>query len=244
MGVIDIHGHIWKNQVQKNVDAMKKAAMQYGIEKVLISPLGTHQPDKEEIMQLNQEADRVCRNDPLFSRYVTVAPEHDDALQVLQAGIASGAVGMKIWVSCLADDPACDPLYDHCAQEDIPVLIHTYAKSVGQLPFESTAVHVANAATRHGNTKFIMAHLGGNCYHGVPMVAALENVYLDFSGSNCRGDDLPYTLDYISVERILFGTDMPGSYVMNYGQILGAGLTEEQIRQICSENARRVFTRL
>lgn len=244
MGIIDIHGHIWLNRIHKDVAAMKAAAQKYGIDKILISPLGTHRPSKEEIMQLNQEAHLVCMGDPLFSRYVTVAPEHDNALSVLQAGVGSGAVGMKIWVSCLADDPACDPLYAYCAQADIPVLVHTYAKSVGQLPFESTAVHIAGAAKRHKNTKFIMAHLGGNCYHGVPMVAELDNVFLDFSGSNCRADDLLYALDYVPVERVLFGTDMPGSFVMSYGQLLASGLAEKQMQQICKDNALRLFSRL
>lgn len=244
MGIIDIHGHIWMNHIHEDVAAMVSASQKYGIEKILISPLGTHRPNKEEIRLLNREANCVCKANPLFARYVTVAPEHDNALSILETGVIDGAVGMKMWVSCLADDNVCDPLYEYCAQLDIPVLVHTFAKSVGQLSFESTAVNLANAAKRHVNTKFVMAHLGGNCYHGIPVVSTLKNVYLDFSGSNCRADDLMYTLDYVPIDRILFGTDMPGSFIMTYGQVLGAGLTEEQVARICRENALTLFSRL
>ncbi len=242
--LIDIHAHIWLDNEEDNVRSMTRAAKEYGIQKILISPLGSHQPSREEIHLLNLRARELCDRNPLFSRYVTVAPEQSGALSVLEDGLQTGAVGMKLWVSCLCDDPRCDVLYKRCAEENVPVLIHTFAKTVGQLPGESTAVQLRRAALRHPDTVFIMAHLGGNCYHGIPMVRDLENVYADFSGSGSRRDDLPYALEQLGAERILFGTDMPGSFVMSWGQVLSAGLTEWEQSQICRNNALRLFPAL
>lgn len=242
--LIDIHAHIWLGQEAENARAMTRAAREYGIEKILISPLGSHQPDREEICQLNRRARELCEGDPLFSRYVTVAPEQENALSVLEEGLQSGAVGMKLWVSCLCDEPRCDALYERCAEESVPVLIHTFSKTVGQLPGESTAVHLRRAALCHPDTVFIMAHLGGNCYHGIPLIRDLGNVYTDVSGSGSRRDDLPYALEQLGAERILFGTDMPGSFSMSWGQVLSAGLTKREKTLICRENAQRLFTAL
>ena len=242
--MIDIHAHLWLGQEDKNAADMRKAAEKFSVEAILISALGSHQPDEGEIEVLNDRCFALCREDALFYPYVTVAPEHKNAPEVLQRGIDRGAVGMKIWVSCLCDDTCCDPLYRRCAEADIPVLIHTFSKSVGQLPQESTAVHLAAAAKRHPDTKFILAHLGGNCYHGIPMIRDEPNVYADFSGSNCRADDLPYALEQLGAERILFGTDMPGSFAMSWGQVLAAGLSHRELALIASENARRLFPAL
>lgn len=242
--MIDIHAHIWLGQEEKNAADMRKAAENFGVEAILISALGSHQPDEREIEVLNDRCFALCREDSLFYPYVTVAPEHKSAMEVLEKGISRGAVGMKIWVSCLCDDPKCDPLYRCCAEAGLPVLVHTFSKTVGQLPHESTAVHLSAAAKRHPETTFILAHLGGNCYHGLPLIREKTNVYTDFSGSGCRADDLPYALEQVGAERILFGTDMPGSFAMSWGQMLAAKLTAQERERIAFQNARRLFPQL
>lgn len=244
MTIIDIHAHLWLGQEEQNIREMEQTARQFGVGAIFISALGSHQPDEAEIEALNGMAFRACRNSALFRPYVTVSPEHPNSAQVLKDGIRRGAVGMKLWVSCLCDDARCEPLYQICAEAGIPVLVHTFAKTTGQLPMESTAVQLRNAALAHPGTTFIMAHLGGNCYHGLPMIRDLKNVFTDFSGSTSRRDDLPYALEQLGAERILFGTDMPGSFVMSYGQVLSAGLRPRQMQMICRDNAVKLFPAL
>lgn len=239
--MIDIHAHIWLGREEQDVREMEQAAKRFGIDSIFISALGSHHPDEAEIRALNALSFGLCREKPLFRPYVTIAPEHTNAMDVLNDGIGQGAIGMKIWVSCLCDASCCDPLYRRCAEAKLPVLIHTFAKTLGQLPFESTAEHLAAAARRHPHTSFIMAHLGGNCYHGIPLIQNLPNVYADFSGSTCRADDLPYALEHLGPERILFGTDMPGSFAMSYGQVLAARLSREERSLILKENAIKLF---
>lgn len=237
--IIDMHAHLWLGHHQEDACRLRAEAERYGVEKILISALSRYQPPKEEIRLLNEVAFDACEADPLFGAYVTVSPEHDNALEVLEQGLRRGAVGMKLWVSCLCDESYCDPLYVRCAREGIPVLVHTFAKANGQLPGEATGVHLRAAALRHPDTKFIMAHLGGNCYHGLPLVRDVPNVWADFSGTNCRADELPYALELLGEDRLLFGTD--NCFAMCLGQVFAAGLTENQMKKLFAENARKLF---
>ena len=238
--IIDMHAHIWNGREKDCADAMRKAAGHYGIEKILVSALGSHYPDKDEVRYLNGQTEKLIREDALFGGYVTVSAEHDNALEVLKKGIETqGMIGLKLWVSCLCDEPCCDPLYDYCARNHIPVLIHVFKKTVGQLPCEATGIHMANAARRHPDTRFIMAHLGGNSYHGVRLVKELSNVWVDFSGGNCRGDDVPYAVEQLGAKRILFGTD--NAYAMNLGQVMDADLSQQQREQILWKNTAELF---
>lgn len=43
------------------------------------------------------------------------------------------------------------------------------------------------AALANPETAFIMAHLGGNCYHGIPMIWDLQNVFVDVSALPAAG---------------------------------------------------------
>jgi len=238
--IIDMHAHIWRNRAEAGAAAMHKAAERFGIEKILVSALGSHYPDQAEVAELNELTEQLIRQDALFGGYVTISPEHDNSLDVLRKGIEKqGLIGMKIWVSCLCDDDRCDRLYDYCGEHGVPVLIHAFAKAAGQLPYEATGVHVANAARRHPDTKFIMAHLGGSCYHGLRLIQDLPNVWTDFSGGPFRGDDIPYAIELLGAERIMFGTD--NAYSMNYGQVLEAQLPKEQEEQILFRNAAALF---
>lgn len=240
--IIDIHAHIWKDREKNEAELMRRAADAFGVERILVSALGRHTPDKDEITYFNSKTEQLIKEDSLFGGYVTVSPEHDNSLDVLRRGIESqGFLGMKIWVSCLCDEDLCDRLYEYCADNKVPVLVHTFAKAVGQLPYEATGVHMRNAALKHPDTKFIMAHLGGNCYHGLPLINDLQNVWVDISGSVCRRDDLPYALELLGSERILFGTDMPGSFAMSYGQVLEAELEKNHRDNILWKNAVSLF---
>lgn len=238
--IIDMHAHIWKGREKTGADAMRKAAEHYGIDKILVSALNSYYPDKDELCYLNDQTETLMKEDKLFEGYVLVSPELDGSLDVLRKGIETqGMIGAKIWVSCLCDEDCCDKIYEYCACNDIPVLIHAFAKTVGQISTEATGVHVANAARKHPNTKFIMAHLGGNSYHGVRMIEDLPNVWSDFSGGCCRASDLPYAVERLGAERIVFGTD--NAYAMNLGQVLDAGLTEQQQEQILWKNTASLF---
>jgi predicted TIM-barrel fold metal-dependent hydrolase len=50
-------------------------------------------------------------------------------------------------------------------------------------------------------------------------------------------------VEQLGAERILFGSDMPGSYLVNVGQVEEANLTHEQKDLIYYKNALRMLHR-
>jgi predicted TIM-barrel fold metal-dependent hydrolase len=150
---------------------------------------------------------------------------------------------MKLWVATFCDDPRAFPLVEKCIEYKIPVLVHAFYKSIGQLEHESLGKHVASLARRYPEAKIIMAHLSSNCYLGIKEIEGCKNVYSDICGSIFRRDEVDYSVSRLGAERILFGTDMPGSYLVNLGQVEEADLTPEQREMIYYRNALRILDR-
>ena len=112
-------------------------------------------------------------------------------------------MGVKLWMASLCDDPRVFPVVEQCIEYRAPILIHSFHKAVGQLPFETTGEHVANLARRYPQARILMAHLGGNAYHGLPAIRDCPNVWTDICSSIFRGDSLSYALELLGEDRIL-----------------------------------------
>ncbi len=243
--LIDIHAHIWKGTYLQNRNELLKAASLYDITKIYVSGLGGLYSDREEIDELNHEVYKFMTDSPdKIAGYCYVNPRNANCLSVLKKGVEEyGMSGMKLWVATFCDDPSVFPLIEMCIDYRIPVLLHAFHKAVGQLEYESLGVHVAELAGRYPEARLIMAHLGGNCYNGIKPIREYENVYVDISGSLFRRDELDYTVKQIGCERVLFGSDMVGSFLVNLGQVEEADLSPSGKAMILSGNALRIFDR-
>ena len=79
-----------------------------------------------------------------------INPVQDNCIDVLRKGIEEyGMEGMKLWVANYCDDPRVFPLVEKCIDYNIPILVHSFHKAVGQLEFETTGIHTANLAQRY-----------------------------------------------------------------------------------------------
>ncbi|MEN6316338.1 MAG: amidohydrolase family protein [Clostridiaceae bacterium] len=241
--IIDIHAHIWKGTYEKDKEEIVKACRLYGISRVYVSGLKSYNPDEEEIRELNLEVSKFMKERPdLIGGLCYVNPIHKSSMEVLRKGIEEyGMSGMKLWVATFCDDPQVFPLIEKCIQYRIPILLHSFQKSVGQLENESTGINVADLARLYPEAKIIMAHLGANCYHGIKAIRNCKNVWVDVSGTIFRRDDIDYTVDQIGAGRILFGTDMPEPFLTNLGRIEEADLTERERDMIYYKNALKIL---
>jgi predicted TIM-barrel fold metal-dependent hydrolase len=176
--------------------------------------------------------------------FVYINPANENKMDVLRKGIEDrGMAGVKLWVATFCNDPSAYPIVEKCIEYNVPILIHTWKKAIGQYAHEATAEHVADLAKHYPQAKLIAAHLGGNAYHGVHAIRDYPNVMTDISCSVFRGDDLDYAVEQLGAERILFGSDMPGSYLVNVGQVEEAKLTKEKKDLIYYKNAQRMLDR-
>ncbi len=242
--LIDVHTHLMGPQYKQQRPLLLKAMERYGLSKIFVSGLcAVPNPTAEMLRLYNDEVyDFKKENPDRVEAYAYVSPELPGAIEEMRYGIEDhGAVGVKIWMSTLCDDHAVDKVAEKLIDYGMPILIHAFHKAVGQLPNETLGNHVANLARRYPELKIIMAHFGGNAYHGIPPIRSCKNVWVDSSDSIFRGDELQYVIEQIGAERILFGSDMPGNFIVNLGQVYELSLSAEQRDAILYKNALRVF---
>ncbi len=245
--IIDAHAHIMTGSYELHKREIMTACERYSIDRVYVSSIDGElfYPGKDDITGCNEALYKFMREQPGVIRgYVYVNPRNDDTMDVIRRGFEEhGVSGVKLWVSQTCDDEIVYPVAEACIERDAPMLVHAFHKAVGQLPHESTGVHVARLAERFPKLKIIMAHLGANCYDGIKAVMDYENVFTDMSGTLFRRDDLDYTIEKIGAGRLLFGTDMPapGSYLSNLGRVLEANLDEQGRELVMWRNAENLF---
>ena len=247
MKKIDMHAHLWLNSYEKSEKALLSGIEDYEIEKFFISSLSVLVPSKEQVKDANKVvADCIKKNPGKIEGYVYISPEHDNAVDVLKKGIEEqGMIGAKFWVSRYCDDVCVNPVAEKLIEYNIPILIHSFED-----PNEKTdccqgdARHVRNLALRYPELKIIMAHLGGNAYHGIPLIRDLKNVVVDISGEQVSWQAIKYTVDSIGEDRVMFGSDMPGaSYLCPIGKIEDCGFSNEQKEKIYYNNVIKFFDR-
>lgn len=243
--VIDIHAHITAYDLTAAKAELLRTADLFQIDRIYVSGLKSYYSNEEEIALLNQAVYSFMKEQPArVGGAVYVNPKNKNVMDVVKCAVEEQGFEMiKLWVCTFADDPAVDPIMAYAEQNGVPVLFHAFHKATMQVPNESTGIHIANIARRHPHTKIIMAHLGGNCYDGIPSIRDCKNVWSDLSGSIYGGDALNYAVENIGAERILFGSDMPASFLVNVGKVQGADLSQEQREMIYWKNAKKLLNR-
>lgn len=242
--ITDVHAHVMLGGAEGNKKNLLKTADRYGVNRLYISTLdGAEFPNEEAIDMDNKvTADFIKEQPGRIKGYVYVNPRNANAMDVLRKGMEEQNMsGLKLWIATYCNDPLVYPLVEKMIEYDKPVLIHTFVKAVGQLQCESTSYHVGKLAERYPEAKLIMAHLGGEPYHGIRNVAKYENVWIDHSGTLVGSNDLDYTVKLVGADRVLFGTDMPIAFASSYGQVLEADLTAEEREKVLWKNTAELF---
>jgi len=240
--IIDAHAHLWANSYKEDKKTIFKACELYEIDKIYISTLDSYYPDHNEIEYCNKLTYDFMKEKPdLVSGYIYVNPSHSNRLDVIKRGLDRGFEAIKLWVGTECDDYRVNDIAEYCIENNIPILAHAFHKATGLLENESTAEHIRCLALRYPELKIIMAHLGGNLYHGLRCIADLENVYSDFSGTMIGTGDIDYTVETIGEDRILFGTDLPSGGRQCVAQVEETNLTQQQKEKIYYKNAQKIF---
>jgi uncharacterized protein len=154
-----------------------------------------------------------------------------------------GMIGVKLWVSALADDPIVFPVVEQAITYRAPLLIHAWRKTDGtQLPDESTASHVGRLAERYPEARIIMAHLGGQVESAINAIAPYPNVRVDTSGTLVGARAVEIAVRRLGAERVVFGSDAHiGCLAANIGKVVGAGLSSEERCAVMGLNMRRLL---
>lgn len=204
-----------------------------------------HYPTWEQVRKANDDMVAVIRRHPdRVAGYCYVNPRHGRiALDDFRRRIEDqGMIGLKLWVATLCNDPLTFPFIEQAIAYRAPILIHSWRKTVGQLPYESSAGHVVDLARRYPEARIIMAHLGGQVESTMNAIAPYPNIYTDTSGTPIGAHEVALAAERLGPERVIFGSDLPGACLAsNLGKVLGAGLSPEAVDLITEGNMKRLL---
>jgi len=248
---IDMHSHPPYDRSQ--TEPMLEAARHVGIQRIILCGLGytdmIEYPSVEEVRQGNQVVyDLIARYPGFVFGLVYVNPNLPETMQILEEGLPRpGVLGIKLWVSCRDELGRLEPVFPVlklAAARGVPVLCHAFYRTGGNLRGELSPNDIAYLADRFPQTRFVMAHLGGQWVQGVRTIRPYANVWTDLSGSRAYMGSVEYAVKELGAQRVLFGTD---SFIRNpavmLSKVAAADLVLATKRRILWDNSAKLFWR-
>ena len=152
-------------------------------------------------------------------------------------------IGVKLWVARKCSEEALDPIIKRCGELQAAIYQHTWLKTQGNGPGESTPMDLAILAARHPNVPIICGHTGGDWTRGIRAVRAAKNVSIGIGGSEPTAGFVEMAVRELGAERVIYGSDAGGrSFSSQLAKVYGAEISEAGRRQILGGNLRRMLT--
>jgi uncharacterized protein len=246
----DVHGHlvgVAGATPEERMARLVAYADRMGIERFCIYMGMTflYDPSPDDLRRQNDEVLQALshHHDRAFG-FVYLNPKHVDAsLAELERCVAKGPmVGVKLWVAQRCNGPELDPLVKRATELKAPILQHTWYKTAGNLPGESTSDDLAELARRHPQATFICGHTGGDWRLGIRAIRDVENIVADTGGSEPTTGFVEMAVRELGQARVLLGSDIPGrSWASQLAKVQGADVSETAKRLILRDNLRRLL---
>jgi hypothetical protein len=151
-------------------------------------------------------------------------------------------VGVKLWVAQRCAAEAIDPLIRRAAELKAVIFQHTWLKTDGNYPGESTPQDLADLAARHPQTPLICGHTGGNWELGIRTIRSHKNVSVDLAGSDPTSGITEMAVRELGAERVIYGSDAGGrSFASQLAKVQGANISDRDKKLILGENLRRML---
>jgi predicted TIM-barrel fold metal-dependent hydrolase len=146
-------------------------------------------------------------------------------------------VGVKLWVAVRANAPELDRIIERAAALKAVIFQHTWIKTGGNLPGESTSMDLGQLAQRHPEVKIICGHTGGNWELGIRAIRGNKNLYSDLAGSDPTSGYVEMAVRELGPERVIYGSDVGGrSFASQLGKVMGAAIPQAARDRILATN--------
>lgn len=221
-----------------------------GIERLLLSQGFDEFESHATPEQIRIENDRVMRAVQHFPDRaygsMFINPEHVDAsLQEFDRCIRDGpmvCIG-EVESDLHCNAPQLDPIVERAVSMNVPILQHTWLKTTGNEPGESTPYDVVELAKRHPKAQIICGHTGGNWELGIRIIRDQKNVYADLAGSDPTSGFVEMAVRELGAERVIYGSDVGGrSFASQLAKVLGADIPDDAKRLILGGNLCRLLS--
>ena len=243
MRVIDSHTHVWLHKAESDRRELLECVEEVPLERIYVSGIPGYHPTAGEVKATNDEVHVLLEACSVARGQIYLNPAlESQATEEFSRCVDLGFCGVKLWMATRASDPRNFPIYEAAIEQGLPVLLHCFEFPFDHAPNQSNAVDFREATTRYPECTFIMAHMSGNCVTGVEAAAGLPNAYVDLCGTYGELGMVDYAVERLGADRVLFGSDMPGSDVYhNVGKVMGAAITPEEQAMILYDNAEQVL---
>jgi predicted TIM-barrel fold metal-dependent hydrolase len=172
----------------------------------------------------------------------------------LESGL-SGIGELAFYTSNIAHDTlqAFEPIAEIAQKCDVPILLHTNESVGHHYPGKTrmTLREIYDFLQHFPDNKIVLAHWGGGLFFYYLMKGdikgLLKNTWFDTAASPYLYDKDVYSMamKIVGPDKVVFGSDFPllnpGRYFKEMKQ---AGLSKDDIRKICGENAALLLTEL
>jgi predicted TIM-barrel fold metal-dependent hydrolase len=146
--------------------------------------------------------------------------------------------------------PRLEPVMEMCRDLDLPVMIHTNEPIGHSYPGKTpnTLAQIYQLIQTFPQNKIVLAHWGGGLFFfsllKKEVKESLKNVYFDTAASPFLygADVYRLAIQLVGVRKILFGSDFPLLPPARYfDEMKTAGLSQDEMQQICGGNAAALF---
>ncbi len=218
---------------------------------------------QERVRAFNTLMCEAHAKEPRIIPYMMIDPIlfGEAAIEELERCIALGAKGIKVHPSICGhfpDHPNMMAVYKRCEEAGLGVLTDSTSRARGGAEAFGTPLGWRPVLQAFPHLKFIMAHLCDDIWDDRLELSRefKDNLWFDMSGgivdahhpagghSMLTGDQAPRVFRKIGVERILFGSDGPGTgrgedVLEAAGEVMRLALTDAEKEQILAGNAKR-----
>jgi predicted TIM-barrel fold metal-dependent hydrolase len=176
--------------------------------------------------------------------FVYLNPKHlQVSLDELNRCVRDGPmVGVKLWVAQRANAANLDPIIEGAAALKAVIFQHTWIKTGGNLPGESTSMELAELARRHPQVSIICGHTGGNWEVGIRAIRGVKNLYSDLAGSDPTTGFTEMAVRELGAGRVIYGSDVGGrSFASQLGKVMGAAIPQAAKDRILGANLQALM---
>lgn len=250
MRIWDLHCHLSGVPgltPEERLGQLLRYADRMGIERlcVYMGMKWSQDPAPDDLRKQNDEVLRAIKKYPdrAFG-FVYLSAKHIEAsLAELERCVANGPmVGAKLWVAQHCNVPEIDPLIRRAAELKAVIFQHTWFKTGGNYPGESTPDDLAQLARRFPDVPLICGHTGGTWELGIRAIRDLKNVSADLAGSDPTAGITEMAVRELGADRVIYGSDCGGrSFASQLAKVHGAAISDTDKQKIFCDNLRRMM---
>lgn len=240
MRIIDVHAHWgpWPFHMEVGGVALNLELMdRYGIELQIVSAAEAVVYDA---VAGNAKLAEVLIEQPRLYGYAVVNANRlersaEDLRDCLSTGRFVGAKIHTTYPGVSIGSPLMADTFDMLDEVGVPLLLHTWGTDVAQL---------AEMLENRPNLKVIAGHAGGDAWREAARAAVeCDRIYLEHCRTMTDAGRITFARSIgVPMEQFLFGTDSTLiDPCISLGVIRDAGFTREELEQVLSTNASRLF---